>query len=136
MYAFPGVSAGLGGRFADRRRFVRGDIMVAIGPLAVGQLSAHRTCRHLAPLERLLAAAGAAVGPGQPCPHDADWGTWFTTAAALDARVLRRHMALDPCVSDIVYEGVFAAGDVTFYCAACKRAIVGRLPRTGAAGGC
>ena len=90
---------------------------------------APRTCQHLAPLEHLLADAGVAVGPGKPCPHDAEWGIWFNTDAPLDARSVKRQVTLDPCVSDEEYEGVLASSDVTFYCAACKRAIVGRVPR-------
>ena len=104
--------------------------MVAINPWFVGRGSPSRTCRHLAPLERLLAAAGRAVGPGRPCPHDAEWGTWFRTEAALDLNVVTKHVRLDACVRGEAYqEALSYGGDVTFYCAKCKQAIVGRLPR-------
>ena len=102
--------------------------MVALGPLLVGHDSSSRTCSHLAPLEKILAADGMPIGPGQPCPHDVDWGTWFYTAATLDIRRVDREVMLDPCVSPEAYEGVLANSDVTFYCVACKQAIVGRHP--------
>ena len=102
--------------------------MVALGPVAVGNGPPWRTCQHLAPLEHILAADGTPVGPGQPCPHDADWGTWFYTAATLDIRRVDREVLLDPCVSPEAYEGVLADSDVTFYCATCKQAIVGKHP--------
>ena len=106
----------------------REKIMVALGPVAVGEDLQSRTCQHLAPLERVLAADGTPVGPGQPCPHDADWGMWFYTEATLDIRRVGREVVLDPCVRPEAYEGVLADSDVTFYCARCKRAIVGRHP--------
>ena len=107
--------------------------MVALGPVAFGNGPSTRTCQHLAPLARILAADGTPVGPGRPCPHDADWGTWFYTDATLDIRRVDREIMLDPCVSPEAYEGVLADSDVTFYCSACKQAIVGRLPgSTGA----
>ena len=103
--------------------------MVAVGTPAVGvALGASRPCSHLAPLERLLAATGRPVGPGRPCKHDPDWGTWFAVDAPLDARQIKRQVHLDPCVHDEEYEGVLVPGDVTFYCTCCQQAIVGELP--------
>ena len=104
--------------------------MVAFGPTSAA--AAPRTCEHLAPLERLLAAGGTPVGPGRPCPHDADWGTWHYTPATLDLRRLGRQVPLDPCVHPEAYEGRLGDSDVTFYCQTCKRAIVGRHPGVAA----
>jgi hypothetical protein len=104
--------------------------MVAIGRLAIDDTPAPRTCRHLAPLERLLADLGLPLGGGRPCPHDADWGIWHTVDAALYVRGLTRRLALDPCVTVEAYVGVMTRGDVTFYCQSCKHAIVGRHPGT------
>ncbi len=103
--------------------------MVAFGYVGERDASAVRTCPHLEPLERELSAAGVAVGPGQPCPHDADWGTWHRADALFDVGRLRRRLLLDPCVTYEEYEGVLAGSDVTFYCTRCKRAIVGLHPR-------
>jgi hypothetical protein len=103
--------------------------MVAMGTLAVPVTSVPRTCRHLAPLERELAAAGVPVGAGRPCPHDPDWGVWFEVDALFDVRRLKRRLSLAPCVRYEEYEGVLCGSDATFYCAKCKRAIVGLHPR-------
>ena len=91
-----------------------------------------RTCAHLAPLERLLAVIGRKLGPGLPCPHDTSWGTWYVTDAALDVHTLHRRVGLDACVRGEAYEASLSDGDVTFYCSACRKAIVGRLPRDAA----
>ena len=104
--------------------------MVALGTVTLVREASPRTCEHLAALERELAAAGVPVGPGRPCPHDPDWGTWFEVDALFDARPLRRRLALDPCVSYEEYEGVLCASDATFYCTCCKRAIAGLHPRS------
>ena len=103
--------------------------MVAMATLAVPDPSVGRTCVHLAVLERELAAAGVAVGPGRPCPHDADWGTWFEVDALFDVARLRGRLSLAPCVRYEEYEGVLCASDATFYCDQCKQAIVGLHPR-------
>lgn len=107
--------------------------MVAMGRVLRPEAAGPKTCRHLAPLERALSAAGVPVGPGRPCPHDADWGVWHLADALLDARLLRR-LGLDPCVTYEEYEGVLAGSDVLFYCTHCKQAIVGLHPRSASPG--
>jgi hypothetical protein len=104
--------------------------MVALGTLSWDGSDRPRTCEHLEALERELTAVGVAIGPGQPCPHDPDWGTWFAVDALFDLRQIDRRLALDPCVAYEEYEGRLGGGDVTFYCTCCKKAIVGRHPRS------
>ena len=107
--------------------------MVAMGPRALGGIPAPRTCRHLAPLERLVTAGGWPLGPAEPCPHDPDWGTWYYTDAPLDVPALNRRMPLDPCVRGEDYVGSLSDGDVTYFCTCCHKAIVGRLPPAASA---
>jgi len=108
--------------------------MVAMGNLQVRGPSAPKTCAHLAPLERELEAAAVEVGPGRPCPHDADWGTWFAVDALFDVSRLERRLSLAPCVGYEEYEGLLCASDATFYCDECMVAIVGLHPRAAPPG--
>ena len=90
------------------------------------------TCKHLAPLEAELAAAGVPVGPGRPCPHDPEWGTWFEVDAIVDVASLSSRLALDPCVTYEEYETAVCNNgpdDATFYCDCCGQAIVSLHPR-------
>ncbi len=62
--------------------------MVALAPISVRRAFGPSVCAHLAPIERTLAAAGIAVGPGRACPHDPEWGTWFEVDVVFDAAAL------------------------------------------------
>ncbi len=108
--------------------------MVASNSSMRRQQGGSHTCPHLVPLEQELTSAGVAVGPGRPCPHDPDWGTWFEVDALFDVTTLRRRLSLDPCVTYEEFEGVLSASDATFYCNCCRQAIVGLHPRSAPPG--
>lgn len=99
--------------------------MVAMALLVSRSAAGPHVCDHLAPVERELAARGVPVGPGRPCPHEPEWGTWFVVDA-LFGTCLGLRLNLEPCVIFEEYEGVLSASDAMFYCTACQQAIVGR----------
>ena len=109
--------------------------MVALGPVVGRHVPAQHTCEHLEPLARELAAAGVPLGPGEQCPHDPDWGTWFAARAVFDVGRLRGRLDLNACVTYEEYEGRLSpADDSTFYCDCCHQAIVGLHPRSAPPG--
>lgn len=88
-----------------------------------------RTCPHLAPLERELAAQGVTLGEGGESPYGADGDVWFPVDCTFDEPALRKRLQLADCVSYDEYDGRVAGSDATFYCDQCHRAIWGLHPR-------
>lgn len=88
-----------------------------------------QTCPHLEPLERELARQCIALG--EPCvsPYGERAGEWCECACTFDGPALRMRLALPACVTFEEYDGRVAGSDATFFCTACKRAIMGRHPR-------
>jgi hypothetical protein len=88
-----------------------------------------KTCPHLGRIEQVIDSAGLALGDGEPCPHDHDWGTWYQVPCAFDPESLHLKLELEPCVRYEEYEGRFVQSDAMFYCSRCKKAIIGKHPR-------
>lgn len=93
-----------------------------------------KTCPHLEPLERELAAQGIPLADPCVSRYGASAGLWCTCACTFDATVLRARLALPACVSYEEYDGRVAGSDAAFYCATCQRAIMGVHPNYAPAG--
>lgn len=87
-----------------------------------------KTCPHLAPLERELAAQGIALGEPRVSPYGKSAGLWCACECAFDAAALRARLALPASVTYEEYDGRVAGSDATFFCTECKRAITGLHP--------
>ena len=88
-----------------------------------------KTCPHLERLEWVLDSAGLSLGDGKPCPHDVDWGLWYTAPCTFDEKSLQLKLELEPCVHYEEFEGRYVPSDAMFYCTRCKKAIIGKHPR-------
>jgi hypothetical protein len=88
-----------------------------------------KTCPHLEPVERALAARRIALGDGVPSPYGAQSGMWFPCDCVFNEKALRVRLQLADCVTyDESFD--FAAGsDASLYCSECKRAIWGCHPK-------
>jgi hypothetical protein len=93
-----------------------------------------KTCAHLEPLERDLAANGIALGEGMVSPYGAQWGTWFPANCTFEGEKVLKRLHLPECVKYTEYDGRVAGSDATFYCSECQRAIMGMIPRYAPAG--
>jgi hypothetical protein len=94
-----------------------------------------KTCVHLEPLERELEAQGIPLGKGGDSPYGSEWGVWFPVDCMFDEASLRARLHIaDPPVSYEEYDGRAAGSDATWYCKACKRAIMGGIARYAAPG--
>ncbi|MEO5960093.1 MAG: hypothetical protein ABIR80_13330 [Opitutaceae bacterium] len=87
-----------------------------------------KTCPHLAPLERELAAQSIALGDARVSPYGESAGHWCACECTFDAPALRTRLALPACVNYDEYDGRVAGSDATFFCTLCKRAIMGLHP--------
>jgi hypothetical protein len=88
-----------------------------------------KTCEHLERIEWVLVSFGLSLGDGKPCPHDDEWGTWYSVPCTFDEKSLQLKLELEPCVRYEEYEGRFVPSDAMFYCTRCKKAIIGKHPR-------
>jgi hypothetical protein len=87
-----------------------------------------KTCPHLEPLEQAIEANGVSLGEGRPSPYGPEWGIWFWCDVLFDAGALRTRLNMPEFVTYEEYDGRVAGSDATFYCRACKRAIMGIHP--------
>ena len=87
-----------------------------------------KTCPHLEPLEKELAAKNIPLGEPAVSPYGAHWGKWCECDCVFDAASLRPRLGLPDCVDYTEYDGRVAGSDATFFCKECKRAIMGRHP--------
>jgi hypothetical protein len=88
-----------------------------------------KTCPHLEPIERALAARGIALGDGVPSPYGPQSGTWFPCNCVFQEKDLRTRLQLADCVTYEENFGFSAGSDAAFYCSECKRAIWGSHPK-------
>jgi hypothetical protein len=87
-----------------------------------------KTCPHLEPLERELAAKAVALRDGMTSPYGAQWGIWFPCDCTFDGPALRARLHLPDFITFEEYDGRVTGSDATFYCPKCNRAIMGLIP--------
>lgn len=87
-----------------------------------------KTCPHLEPLERALAAANIPLGEPAGNPYSEEFGLWFACDCVFDAPALRKRLQLPDFVTYEEYDGRAAGSDATFSCKQGKRAIMGTHP--------
>lgn len=88
-----------------------------------------KTCIHLEPLERELESRGIPLGEGGRSPYGADLGVWYPVDCVFDGPALRARLGIPESVTYEEYDGRHAGSDATWFCAQCKRAIMGAHPR-------